>query len=45
MVARKSSGLEQIPNVYSRPLLKDRFFWLTLAMLAAWAAVIWYFFF
>ena len=45
MAPRKPSGLGQIPHVYSRPILKDRFFWLTLVMLAAWALVLWWLFF
>jgi len=43
--ARRTSGLEQIPPVFSRPLVKDRFFWLLIGMIVAWAAVLWYFFF
>ena len=38
------SGLEQIPPVFSRPLWKDAFFWLLIAMIAFWAQVLWYFF-
>lgn len=45
MASRKSSGLEQLPHVFSRPVLKDRFFWLTVVMLAAWAVAIWLLFF
>ena len=43
--ANKTSGLEQIPHVFSRPLWKDRFFWLMIATAIGWALVIWYLFF
>lgn len=37
MAPRKSSGLEQLPRIFSRPLWKDAFFWLLVGMLVAWA--------
>ena len=40
-----SSGLEKTPNVFDRPVWRDPFFWVMLAMAVVWAAVIWYFFF
>ena len=45
MSANMSSGLEKTPNVFDRPVWRDPFFWVMLAMAAVWAAVIWYFFF
>ena len=41
MAARKSpgstSGLEQLPPIFSRPVWKDRFFQLVVVMAVAWA--------
>ena len=39
MRERRTSGLEQIPHVFSRPVWKDRFFWLMIATAAGWALV------
>lgn len=41
---RRSSGLERIPPVFSRPVWRDAFFWLLIAMAGFWTLVIWYFF-
>lgn len=49
MAARKSSGstsgLEQLPPIFSRPVWKDRFFHLFVAMLVAWGLVLYWLFF
>lgn len=42
---RRSSGLEQVPPFLTRPIWKDRIFWIGIAQAAFWAAIIWYFFF
>ncbi|GIL00800.1 MAG: hypothetical protein BroJett030_06990 [Alphaproteobacteria bacterium] len=37
---RRPSGMEQLPPVFSRPLWKDAFFRLTVAMACLWALAI-----
>ena len=45
MANRKSSGLEQLPLLFSRPVWKDRFFQLFVVMALAWALVLYWLFF
>jgi len=42
---QKTSGMEQIPPVFSRPLWKDAFFWTLIGTACLWAFAIWLFFF
>lgn len=42
---RRSSGLEQIPAVFGRPLWKDAFFWATIATACFWALALGWLFF
>jgi hypothetical protein len=39
------SRTEETPTVFERPVLRDAFFWLFLATMLFWAAVIYLFFF
>ena len=41
----ESGGMEVLPPVFERPVLKDAFFWLFLGTLAFWVLAIWYLFF
>jgi hypothetical protein len=34
-------GLEQLPKVFSRPVWRDRFFWLLVATAMGWAVILW----
>jgi len=33
--------MHKLPHVFSRPVWRDRFFWVFLATLAFWAFVLW----
>ena len=41
----QKSGLDKIPQIVTRPIWKDRFFWFGLATALFWILLIWYFFF
>ena len=44
MGSRKGSGLENVPPILKRPVWKDSFFWVTIATIAFWVLVFWWWF-
>jgi hypothetical protein len=41
----QKSGLDKIPPFVTRPLWKDRFFWIGLATALFWVLLLWWLFF
>lgn len=39
---RKTSGLEKVPPIVKRPLVRDSLFWWGVAAVIFWAAVLWW---
>ena len=41
---RKTSGLEKVPPIVTRPLIRDSLFWWGVLAAVFWAAVLWWLF-
>jgi hypothetical protein len=44
-MAKKTSGLEQIPPFITRPIWKDRFVWIGIFTAIGWVVFFWWLFF